>query len=173
MLLKIPVGLNAILIAAPALLVNVTEFCVVVRMQPSGVASLSVMLMFWAVALSSNGMTRAAMAGSFFELNLLTFRWAENWDPIAGSASPDLPSCLQDYSPFAGSSRYTAMPRLDHPGLHRLRRHILECRDRPAKARVPIVCEKWPFREAFSWRRPPPNRTAPQRRAVCPEPSVQ
>src|SRR5580698_212832 len=65
MLVRMPVGLNAMLTGELALLVKVTLFCTAVRMQPSGVASVSVRLMFCAVSLSSNGMTRAAMAGSF------------------------------------------------------------------------------------------------------------
>jgi hypothetical protein len=71
-LVKIFDGLKLMSITYPELLVKVTEVCVVERMQPSGVASVAVMLMDFAESVSSYGMTRAAMAGSFFKLNLLT-----------------------------------------------------------------------------------------------------
>src|ERR1700678_1188596 len=108
-----------------------------------------------------------------FELNSLTFRWAENRGPTTSPAGPERSSNLRRSILFAGSFRCTATPACDLPGLHTLVLHFPVRSDRRAQARVPIVCEKWPFRAPFSWHKAVLNWTAQRHRAGHPEPLVR
>src|ERR1700684_3693604 len=59
-----------------------------------------------------------------FELNSLTFRWAENWDPRAILGDPEYASGPQGHSLSAGSFRYTVTPECDRPGFRMLGRRF-------------------------------------------------